>query len=294
MTMGLKAKPECIPCSLRQALSAARRVSGDEWVHAKVLKRVMSEMAHTDLDRSPAEVTFEALEIASKLLGGSDAFAEDKRRHNELVQGLLPGLRRQVAESSDSLSIATRLAIAGNIMDLGVASEIDARAEIDRAVEAKFAIDDLGSFREAVRSAKSVFYILDNAGEAVLDRLLIEQFRRKDVTCLVRHAPVLNDVTEADAIEAGLAEVAKLRSPGAPMLGFVPGLADPGIRELFVKADLVIAKGQANIETLLGVDREVFFFLRAKCPVVAAALGVREGDAVLMRHEPPTPGETAV
>ncbi len=294
MTMGLKAKPDCIPCSLRQALSVARRVSGDEWVHAKVLKRVMSEMSHTDLSRSPAEVTFEALEIASKLLGGRDAFAEDKRRHNELVQGLLPDLRRQVAESSDSLSIAARLAIAGNIMDLGVASEIDARAEIDRAIETKLAIDDLGAFREAVRSAKSVFYVLDNAGEAVLDRLLIEQFRRKDVTCLVRYAPVLNDVTEADAIEAGLAEVAVLRSPGAPMLGFVPNLADPEVRELFVKADLVIAKGQANIETLFGVDREVFFFLRAKCPVVAAALGVREGDAVLMRHEPPAPGETAV
>jgi uncharacterized protein with ATP-grasp and redox domains len=269
-------------------------VSADEWVHAKVLKRVMAEMAHVDLARSPAEVTFEALRIASKLLGDRDAFAEDKRQHNDLVKALLPDLRRRVAESSDSISLATRLAIAGNIMDLGVASEVDARAEIDRAVDAKLAIDDLASFREAIRSAKSVFYLLDNAGEAVLDFLLIEQFRRKDVTCLVRSSPVLNDVTEADAREAGLGEVAEIRSPGAPMLGFVPSLADPEVRDIFVKADLVISKGQANLETLYGADREVFFFLRAKCPVVAAALGVREGDAVLMRHEPPGPGEASV
>ena len=106
MAMGLEAKPDCIPCALRQALSAARRVSSDEWLHAKVLKRVMSEMVHADLARSPAEVTFEALQIASRLLGGADAFAEDKRRHNELVKALLPGLRRRVAESSDSLSLA--------------------------------------------------------------------------------------------------------------------------------------------------------------------------------------------
>ncbi|MHC5057509.1 MAG: damage-control phosphatase ARMT1 family protein [Planctomycetota bacterium] len=291
MSAGLTARPECIPCSLRQALSAARRVSADEWVHAKVLKRVMAEMVHVDLARSPAEVTFEALRIASKLLGGRDAFAEDKRQHNDLVKALLPDLRKRVAESSDSISLATRLAIAGNIMDLGVASEVDARAEIDRAVDAELAIDDLVSFREAIRSAKSVFYLLDNAGEAVLDLLLIEQFRRKDVTCLVRSSPVLNDVTEADAIEAGLGEVATICSPGAPMLGFVPSLADPEVRDIFVKADLVIAKGQANLETLYGADREVFFFLRAKCPVVAAALGVREGDAVLMRHEPPGPGD---
>ena len=287
MATGLKARPDCIPCSLRQALSAARRVSTDEWVHAKVLKRVMAAMVDTDLDRSPAEVTFEALQIASKLLGGEDAFAEDKRRHNALVKALLPHLRRRVAESSDSLSLAARLAIAGNVMDLGIASEVDARAEIDGAVEAKLAINDLPSFREAVRSAKSVFYLLDNAGEAVLDLLLIEQFRRKDVVCLARGSPVLNDVTEEDAIEAGLGDVATVRSPGAPMLGFVPSLADPEIRDLFVKADLVIAKGQANLETLHGADREVFFLLRAKCPVVADALAVREGDAALLRYAPP-------
>jgi uncharacterized protein with ATP-grasp and redox domains len=291
MAMGLQAKPDCIPCFLRQALSAARRVSSDEWLHAKVIKRVMSEMAHTDLTRSPAEVTFEALQIASKLLGGADAFAEDKKKHNDLVKSLLPGLRRRVAESSDSLSLAVRLAIAGNVMDLGVESELDARAEMDRAIDTKLAINDIAAFREAIRSAKSVFYLLDNAGEAALDCLLIEQFRKKDVTCLVRSTPVLNDVTEADAIEAGLGEVATIRSPGAPMLGFVPSLADPEVRDLFVKADLVIAKGQANLETLFGADREIFFFLRAKCPVIADALGVREGDAVLMRHEPAPPDD---
>jgi uncharacterized protein with ATP-grasp and redox domains len=293
MAMGLQAKPDCIPCSLQQALSAARRVSSDEWLHATVIKRVMSEMAHTDLARSPAEVTFEALQIASKLLGGADAFAEDKRKHNELVKSLLPDLRRRVAESSDPLSLAARLAIAGNVMDLGVANELDARAEIDCAIDTKLAINDLSAFRDAIRSAKSVFYLLDNAGEAMLDRLLIEQFRRKDVTCLVRSSPVLNDVTEADALEAGLGEFATIRSPGAPMLGFVPSLADPEVRDLFAKADLVISKGQANLETLYGADRGIFFFLRAKCPVVADALGVREGDAVLMRHEPAPPKDSS-
>ena len=79
----------------------------------------------------------------------------------------------------------------------------------------------------------------------------------------------------------------------AAMLGLVLGLADPETQERFEKADLVIAKGQANFETLYGADREVFFFLRAKCPVVAEALGVREGDAVLMRHEPSMSEQTA-
>ena len=285
MATGLKAMPDCIPCTLRQVLVTARRVSDDEWLHAKVVKQVMSEMADTDLSRSPAEVTFDALRSAVRLLGEPDPYAEDKRRYNALMKSLLPGLRRKVAESSDPVGLAARLAIAGNIIDLGILSGVDAEAEVAQALDRKLAIDDTDAFREAARSARDVFYLLDNAGEVVLDRLLIEQFKRKRVTCLVRAEPILNDVTAEDAQEVGLGDLAEIRDAGAPMLGFVPGLADPEIRERFEKADLVIAKGQANFETLWGADREVFFFLRPKCPVTANALGIREGEAALFRHE---------
>ncbi len=285
MASGLKCRPECIPCALKQVLSTARRVSDDEWLQAKVLKHVMSEMADADLSRSPAEVSFDALRAAAKLLGREDPFAEDKRRYNAMMKELLPELRRRVAESSDPVGLAARLAVAGNIIDLGILSGVDVKLEIERALECELAIDDTSAFREAARAAKSVFYILDNAGEVVLDRLLVEQFRRKQVTCLVRTAPVLNDVTAADAEEAGLGELSDIRDPGRPMLGFVTGLVDPEIRTIYEKADLVIAKGQANFETLSGADREVFFLLRAKCSVVAKALGVAEGASVLFRHE---------
>jgi hypothetical protein len=244
----------------------------------------MAELTKADLSRSPAEISFDALSSATKLLGAQDAFAEDKKRDNDLIKGLLPDLRRQVAESSEPVALAARFAIAGNIIDLGLVSGVDAKAEIERALERRLAIDDSTAFHEAVRSAKSVFYVLDNAGEVVLDRLLIEQFKRKQVTCLVRSGPILNDVTTEDALDVGLGSLCEIRDPGRPMLGLVLNLADPDIQERFEKADLVIAKGQANLETLFDVDREVFFFLRAKCPVVAKALGVLEGDAVLMRY----------
>ena len=289
----LKATPDCLPCSLRQVLSAARRVSDDEWFHGKVVKQVMAKMADIDLCRSPAEVSFDALREAMKLFGGQDPFAPEKRSYNEGMMELLPELRRKVAESSDPVGLASKLAIAGNAIDLGILSPVDAGAEIDAALKTPLAIDDRAGFRDAVRAARTVLYILDNAGEVVLDKLLIEQLKRKEITCLVRSAPILNDVTASDAEDVGLTAMARIIDPGAPMLGLVLNHASGEVQELFATADVVVSKGQANFETLAGTDREVFFFLKAKCPVVARALGVEVGAAVLRRHCPAESDEIA-
>jgi uncharacterized protein with ATP-grasp and redox domains len=168
------------------------------------------------------------------------------------------------------------------------------KAEIERALSGTLAIDDTPALREALRAAKSVLYVLDNAGEIVLDRLLVEQMKRKDVTCVVRAAPVLNDVTLDDAVAVGLDKIARVVDPGVPMLGLVLNLASAELQDRFRDADLVIAKGQANFETLCDADREVYFLLRAKCPVVARALGVSVGAAVVARREPSQEPKTRV
>jgi len=302
------ASPDCIPCALRQILSCARRVSDDAWFQSNVLKQVCAALAEIDLKRNPAEVTFDAHRAASRLLGCKDPYADEKKTQNARMLELLPELRRKVAESTDPIGLAARLAVAGNSIDLGIlrpsgaeplaglafGSDADVRAEIERALKEPLALDDIPALREAARAAKSIVYVLDNAGEIVLDRLLIEQFKRKDVTCIVRSAPILNDAMMEDARVVGLPELCQVLEAGAPMLGLTLSLASPDVQERFLKADLVIAKGQANLETLFDCEREVFFLLRAKCAVMAAALGVPVGAAVAVRKEPlPPPGQTA-
>ena len=206
----LRATPQCLPCSLRQVLSAARRVSDDLWFQGKVVKEVMARAAEMDLRRSPAEVSFDMLCEAMKLFGGRDPFAAEKREHNRRMMELLPDLRRRVAESTDPVDIAAKLAVAGNIIDLGMRSRMDVGADIESAFKEPLAIDDRAALRDAVRAARTVFYLLDNAGEVVLDRLLIEQLRRKEVTCLVRASAILDDVTLADAEAVGLTEIARV------------------------------------------------------------------------------------
>jgi hypothetical protein len=268
-------------------LAAARKVSDDEWFHTKIVKMACQMLPGALLDRSPAEVSFEVLQKVTRSLGSADPFAAQKKEANARMLDLLPELREMLKVPGRSrLANAVRLSVAGNIMDPGIVNRIDVRAEIERIVRTELAIDDTADLAAALKSAKSVMCILDNAGEIVLDRLLIEEMSNREVTAVVRAAPVLSDVTRDDAEQVGLTELAEVIDPGAPMLGIVLDQASEAFVKAFEAADVVVSKGQANFETLAGCEREVFHILRVKCECMAEFLGVKEGDAVLYRREP--------
>jgi len=278
----VRAKVDCLPCVLRQVLAAVGRVSADEWFRARAAAMMMKRIAELDLERTPAELTHDALTQLRSVIGARDPFAEDKRTYNSTMLAVLPQLRRLVKSSERALRLAAKLAVAGNVIDLGILSEFDVQAELRTAVERPLAVDHTTELETALKSASTVMYVLDNAGEAAVDRLFIEQMQGLDVTCVVRRSPVLNDATRADAEEVGLDKLSTLVDPGADMLGVVPALSSPEFRKLFREADVVIAKGQANYETLDECERGVFFLLKARGPVVADALGIPEGQAAVL------------
>ncbi len=144
----------------------------------------------------------------------------------------------------------------------------------------KSVFDNFEDFKQARSTAGSVLYLADNAGESVLDRILIEEINAP-VTYAVSGLPVLNDVTHEDAVASGIAEVAEIISSGTTAPGTILSSCNDNFLELFNKADVVISKGQGNYEALSDIDRSIFFLLRAKCPVVAEDLGVEDGDTIL-------------
>jgi hypothetical protein len=284
--MPIHSQPECLPCIIKQVITTARRVSNDDWVVMKVSKQTMESLAAADLARSPAELTFDALKGAMKVLGTQDPYAEDKRRYNRKVLALLPRLRKEVQEAKDPLLAAVRLSLAGNIIDLGIGSRFDLDEEVEKARKTALAVDHYKDFEPAAKAAEKIMFILDNCGEAAFDRLLIEQLKDKDIVAVVRKKPILNDITAEDARDIGIDQFARIADPSQDMLGIVLPLASEGFRREFYSADLVISKGQANFETLFGADRAIFFLLRAKCPVVAHALGVEQDTSVLFHYQP--------
>lgn len=274
---------DCIPCLLRQSLDASRMVSADPAVHEQTLREVLAWAADADLDDSPPRMGQRLHHRLREVTGVADVYREAKDAHNALAAALLPDLRARVEASEDPFDLAVRLAIAGNVIDLGVngrVSEDEVLASIEHAL-CEPVVGPLDALREAVATARDILYLADNCGEIVLDRLLIERLPAGRVTLSVRGAPILNDATLADARAVGLDEVARLIDNGSDAPGTILAHCSPAFRRRFAEADLVIAKGQGIFESLSDAPRPVFILFKVKCAVVAAHIGQPEGSHVV-------------
>jgi len=282
----MKTHFDCIPCFFRQALSAARLASDDAAVHERVLRAVAAAVARMDLRDVPpkmGQLIHREVRVATD---GSDPYASAKREFNELALGLLPDLREAIASSLDPFATAVRLAAAGNIIDFGRGRTVTA-GDVERSIDYAMTCDIEGTslerLRRAVDGAATIFYLADNAGEIVFDRALIERIGPERVALGVRGAPILNDVTIDDAVEVGLSELVDVIPNGSDAPGTLLEECSHEFLRAFVAADVVLAKGQGNYETLSDAPREVFMLFKVKCPVVAEDAG-EEMDAIVIAH----------
>ncbi len=286
----MESVPECFACAMRQALSAARLASSDESFHYRCLIEAAEILTGAEREMTPPQMGEHIYGMVRRLSGNPDPFSEQKKEQNRVVVALLPWLRETVAAAGDPLLMAVRLAIAGNIVDPGAGESFDLESSIMEAVTGEAGLEAYPAFVESLERANSVLFIADNCGEIVFDRVLIETMvstREVDITLAVRDVPIINDVTEEDALQVGMQEVcSSIVSSGSRMPGtFLPRTSER-FRELFYSADLVIAKGQGNWETLEDCDREVFFMFQVKCPVVARVKDCQEGRPLLTRSTP--------
>lgn len=281
---------DCLPCLVRQTLEAVRKATRNEQIQEQVLRTVLRETAALDLHQSPPVMGARIHQIIAEITGIEDPYAEDKARSNTMALALYPKLKRQVVASADPLDTAIRLAAAGNIIDFGVRNDLTDEM-VDSAIEHALAaeLDTEGEqvFREKLKKAKRILYIADNAGEIVFDRILIETFPSAQITVGVRGAPIINDVTRADAAIAGFSPDIAIVDSGLAMPGTVLEQCSAEFQDCFTRADLIIAKGQGNYETLSGNQSHpaLFLLLKAKCPMIARHIGCRLGDIVLAPAE---------
>ncbi len=179
---------------------------------------------------------------------------------------------------------AIRMAIAGNTIDWGPERPFDIEQEVIDSLVSDFAVCDYNRFKRYLGDASEILYLGDNAGEAVFDRILIEEMK-KPATFVVREMPVINDITFWDALAAGLDEVAGLVSSGVDAPGTLLESCSADFKRIYDNSDLIISKGQGNYEALSDEKRPIFFLLKVKCRVIARDIGVAEGGMVLKGPE---------
>ena len=281
---------DCIPCFVRQALDSARLVTQEEALHEQLLREVLRAASEMDLRQSPPVMGQHIHRLIRRLVGQSDPYREMKRRHNWLALQLYPRLRVRVRNSSSPLETGLRLAIAGNVIDMGVDARLN-ESRVSEAIEQALSAPldgDVQAFAQAMSRSRKILYLADNAGEIAFDRLLLEQMPAEKVTLAVRGFPVINDATMVDAQAAGIPGLVEVIDNGSDAPGTILEDCSPTFRQYFDKADLIVAKGQGNYETLSDLPKEIFFVLKAKCPVIAKHVGCRL-DSLIVRRSPHAP-----
>jgi damage-control phosphatase, subfamily I len=277
---------DCFPCFLRQTLEAVRFVTTDETIHEEVVRQVLALIGSTDARQTPPAIGQQIHRVIRWATGNADPYRQRKYDSNLLAMRLYPQLKDRIRGSRAPLEMAVRLAIAGNVMDFGLYSSLGER-EVLEAVETVCAdgwdSDCLNEFAQAVNEARKILYLGDNAGEIVFDRLLIEELPHEKVIFAVKGSPVLNDVTREDAAMTGLTDLVEVVENGCDAPGTLLGHCSVEFRQCFEQSDLIIAKGQGNYESLNEVNKNMFFLLKAKCPVVARDLSCDVGQMVLCR-----------
>jgi len=282
-----------MPCFLRQALEVSRFATDDPRVHTQIIRDVLKMASTLDLNQPPPKVSQAIHRRLRQLTGIEDPYAEAKRRFNRLAWSILRAMDGREKHGKDALYYSLRMAIAGNVIDLGVKGNLTEKEILSsfRNVLNEPLAGNLAAFKACARDARSILYIADNAGEIVFDRLLIERLGPERVTLTVRGGPVLNDATLGDAQEAGLAEMVRVVESGSDAPGTILLDCSPEFMQLFQSADLIISKGQGNFETLGDLPGNIFCLFKVKCPVVASHVGHPVGTHMLYKSKENDHGE---
>ncbi len=261
-----------------------------------IMDEIGNELKHFPLDMSPPEMAYHMQRLFAEQSGKDDPYLEVKTLSNNEALAVIDELRSIVYESENPLKTAVKLACAGNIIDYGAfPSGIDVQAEITGILQQQGMSTDTDSplfefnaFRQALKSARRVMYIADNAGEIVFDRVLLETIAREfpliELFFVTRGSPILNDVLIKDALDCGLDSVATVVSSGSKTPGLVLSKAEPTFLKLYHEADMIISKGQGNFEALSDEQGPIFFLFIIKCEVIMQHIGGAMRELVLKRN----------
>jgi len=265
-------KPDCLVCLMNQTLKVSNLLKLDDKTSKKLLDNTAQLLIEHNLDHTPPQIAKSIYSMISEITGEDDPLALAKEEATRLALSVDTNFVQ-------TLQDAVKLALIGNVIDFGAQKQFDLNEMIQEHFHRSFGINDLNKFEHELKDAKELVYIGDNVGEHIFDKLLIEMIKKDypDLTIyyFVRGKPIINDVTLKEA--QILKDCAHIIDTGAQTPGYDLSEVNAESRVIFDRADVVLAKGMGNFESLyLTVQRPVYFLFIVKCNVVAQAIGEKE------------------
>ena len=214
-----------------------------------------------------------------------------KHKYNQYMLEREDEIRECLKETKD-IEDYIKYVCVGNYIDFGVTGNID-----DQMLENLLnKVNDLSILRQEVKyleeelkEAKTLLYITDNCGEIVLDKIFIEELKKRyknlEITVMVRGGLAINDATIEDAKEVGLTKIVPVISNGAAITGTVKDQLSEEARKYLDSADVIIAKGMGNFESMYQEGINPYYLFLCKCDLFTTRFGVKLFDPIFCKEE---------
>lgn len=213
--------------------------------------------------------------------GKRASYREIKKQYNDLALSMEGAVREKIEVSNEPLETALLCARIGNYIDFGAMNHVDEQTFLRLFENAKAGEPDTAVMKSLFRqceSAESFLLVADNCGEIVLDKLFLTELRRRfpklDISVMVRGGEVLNDATMEDAEYVGLTQTARVISSGSAAAGTIYSMLSAEARQALDSADVILAKGQGNYESLSHQGRHIFYSFLCKCELFTERFSV--------------------
>ena len=288
--MSVAFNSECLLCHMGRTVKTARSLGTEEQAMAFSRDLLKLYLSAPDGVGSPwfGPGTQDLLE---KHYGvPHDRFVEEKAESNRFVLARLDQIREKVISAEDPVFSGLQMAILGNYIDFAALQgeisfekldemlENASRMELDKQVYTDLCAD--------LEQGKNLLYLTDNAGEIGFDRIFAEEIHKKypnlQITFCVRGGPAMNDATREDAAEVGIPF--PVIDNGNRIAGTELTMLGAAAKEAFESADVIIAKGMANIETLHGCGYNIYYAFLIKCPRFVSVFGKPKMTPMLVKE----------
>ena len=262
----------CIQCTLRRNIELVRTLGSEEKTTA-FTRALMDLILRTPADASSPSLGPGISDLLHDMYGiPLDRFREEKEQSNRFVLERLPAIRARAENTGDPILAGLQFAILGNYLDF---SALQGQVDFgkldemqDSALEMELDETAYRAFRRDLERGKRLLYLTDNAGEIGFDRILAEEIQKAypnlSITFCVRGAVTVNDATREDARAVGLPF--PVIDNGNRVGGTDLNLLSDEARQALKEADVILAKGMGNTETMLGCGYNVYYAFLIKCP----------------------------
>lgn len=263
---------DCLLCHMKKHLSEACTL-GDDQTNMAFARELMELYSRMPEGACAPWLAPHTAQLMNRYYGVDlDRYALEKKQSNTFVLERKDQIRQKVASAPDRVFAALQFAILGNYIDY---SALHGEVSFEKLEEMLVSALDMELDKECyvnfcadLAKGGKLLYITDNAGEIVFDQILAEEITRQypqvEITFCLRGGPANNDATREDAQQIGLP------FPVIDNGNLVPGTQldqlDREARQALENANIILAKGQGNAETMMGCGLNVYYAFLIKCP----------------------------